>query len=106
MAIIGIDKDLVPYSFDMDLGDRTYTFEVRYNSTHDYFTVDLSEGDTPLALGVKLVWGVPLFVSMETREFPLELIVPYGDNPEEQITWDTLGRSVHLHLGDDDGILI
>ncbi|NOJ69346.1 phage baseplate plug family protein [Paenibacillus alvei] len=106
MAIIGIDKDLVPYSFDMDLGDRTYTFEVRYNSTHDYFTVDLSEGDTPLALGVKLVWGVPLFISMETREFPLELIVPYGDNPEEQITWDTLGRSVHLHLGDDDGILI
>lgn len=106
MAIIGIDKDLVPYSFDMDLGDRTYTFEVRYNSTHDYFTVDLSEGDTPLALGVKLVWGMPLFVSMETREFPLELIVPYGDNPEEQITWDTLGRSVHLHLGDDDGIFI
>lgn len=106
MAIIGIDKDLVPYSFDMDLGDRTYTFEVRYNFTHDYFTVDLSEGDTPLALGVKLVWGMPLFVSMETREFPLELIVPYGNNPEEQITWDTLGQSVHLHLGDDDGILI
>lgn len=106
MAIIGIDKDLVPYSFDMDLGDRTYTFEIRYNFTHDYFTVDLSEGDTPLALGVKLVWGMPLFVSMETREFPLELIVPYGDNPEEQITWDTLGQSVYLHLGDDDGILI
>ncbi|MFL1676954.1 phage baseplate plug family protein [Paenibacillus dendritiformis] len=106
MAIIRIDKDLIPYSFDMDLGERTYTFEVRYNAAHDYFTVDLSEGDKPLALGVKLVWGMPLFESMETREFPLEVIVPYGDHPGELITWDTLGQSVHLHLGDDDGILI
>ncbi|MCE5168966.1 hypothetical protein LQV63_06545 [Paenibacillus profundus] len=106
MAVIVIDKELVPYSFDMDLGERTYTFEVRYNARHDYFTVDLLEGDIPLALGVKLVWGVPLFESMETPDFPLELIVPYGDNPEEHVTWDTLGQSVSMHLGEDDGIFV
>lgn len=43
--------------------------------------------------------GMPLFESMETRDFPLEVFVPYGDNPGELITWDTLGQSVHLHLG-------
>ncbi|MCG7409039.1 hypothetical protein MH117_16600 [Paenibacillus sp. ACRRX] len=106
MAIVVIDKELVPYSFEMDLGGRTYTFEIRYNHKHDYFTVDLLVGENALALGVKLVWGVPLFEAIETPLFPLEEIVPYGDNLNEHVTWDTLGRSVHIHLGEDDGIFI
>lgn len=106
MAIITIDKALIPYSFDMELGGRTYMVEIRYNARHDYFTIDLSLEDQLLVSGVKLVWGVPLFESMETPDFPVETIVVYGENVGEQVTWDTFGQSVHIHLGEDNGIYV
>ncbi|MCR8844208.1 hypothetical protein NQ117_10975 [Paenibacillus sp. SC116] len=106
MAILTIEKERLPYSFDMDMGTRTYTFDVRYNNKHDYFTMDISQGGTPLALGVKLVWGVPLFESMETTDFPLESIVPYGSDPEELVSWETLGNSVFLNVGDENAVIV
>ncbi len=45
MEYIEIEKDLIPYRFDIAIDGKTYTFEVSYNAENDYFTVDLYRND-------------------------------------------------------------
>ncbi|UHA71938.1 phage baseplate plug family protein [Paenibacillus sp. 481] len=106
MAILTIDKELIPYSFDIEIGQRLYTMELRYNARHDYFTVDLSGEHGPLVLGAKLNWGVPLFDNLETADFPNEPIIAEGIDGHERISWDALGETVQLRVGEDDGEFI
>ena len=38
---IEIDKDEIPYSFEIELAGEVFEIEVNYNQTYDFFTVDL-----------------------------------------------------------------
>lgn len=103
--IIDIDNNLIPYRFDMQLQDMTFTFEVHYNSEYDFFTIDLYRGETYITTE-KIVYGQSLFQNALHLDVPPILIVPYDLTEQEpRVTYENLGVSVFLYLlvGDADG---
>ncbi len=108
MQYIEIDKDMVPYKFDMTLEGETYTFQVNYNVLKDFFTIDLLKNDEVIVLGEKLIYGKPLFLSSRYKDIPKVNIVPLDlTGRAERITFDNLNEEVFLFLidGDKDEIL-
>ncbi|MCZ8518889.1 phage baseplate plug family protein [Paenibacillus caseinilyticus] len=101
MEYIDIDKTVIPYRFEISLADVFYTFEVHYNAEHDFFTVDLERDGEVLVYGEKLVYGVPLFRAIRDRRFPAWEIVPLDESGNQtEVTWETLGESVFLFVGE------
>lgn len=94
-VFIPIEKESIPYRFDMEFGSDTYTFEVNYNSTFDFFTFDLYKGDDPIAFGEKVVHGVPLF-DRYPDALPVQIIPLDAAGQENRVTWDNLGELVKL----------
>lgn len=106
MEYIEIEKDLIPYRFEISLSDAVFTFEVHYNSEYDFFTVDLERDGEVLVTGNKLVYGVPLFTSCVDDRLPKEEIIPYDEaGIHQEVTWVTLGETVFLYVfeGAPDG---
>lgn len=102
MKYIDINKDMIPYRFDITLADETYTFEVNYNSLKDYFTIDLYKNDEVIVLGEKLVYGKPLFLSSQHKDIPKVDILPLDlTNKTERITFENLNKEVFLFLVGD-----
>ncbi|MDR9857877.1 MULTISPECIES: phage baseplate plug family protein [unclassified Paenibacillus] len=103
---IEIEKDLIPYRFDISLADEMFTFEVHYNEEFDFFTVNLEKNGEILATGEKLIYGQPLFYDNQDNRYPKVPIVPYDESENEsEVNWRTLNESVFLYVieGDDDG---
>lgn len=103
---IEIEKELIPYRFDITLADELFTFEIHYNEVGDYFTVDLLKDGEVLVTGEKIVYGVTLFYDVQDDSFPRVPIVPLDASGKSQIaTWETLNTSVFLYViedGEDD----
>lgn len=92
---INIDKDAIPYRFDMRLGGVTWTFEIRYNTEYDFFTADLYRAGVSIVVGEKLVYGQPLFLD----EIDGVRIVPRDlSGNSDRVGWNELGTSVFLYL--------
>lgn len=105
MEYIDIEKEQIPYRFDISIADEDFTFEVHYNAEYDFFTVDLERDGDVLAVGEKLVYGIPLFYDVMDNRFPKLPIVPYDESElSTAVTWETLGTSVFLYVieGEDD----
>lgn len=100
MEYIEIDKSLVPYEFTIELDNDEYMLDVRYNETHDFFTIDLYKDGNLVVAGEKLVYGVPLFESTyEPRTHPAQTIIPLDPSGHENtVTWATLNETVFLIL--------
>ncbi|GED69386.1 hypothetical protein BRE01_30880 [Brevibacillus reuszeri] len=106
MEFIEIEKDLIPYRFEIPLSDTVFTFEVHYNSEYDFFTVDLEREGTVLATGVKLVYGVPLFGDCMDGRFPKAELIPFDvSGSDQEVTWSSLGETVFLYVleGEENG---
>lgn len=100
---IDIEKDNIPYRFDIELAEQWFTFEVHYNSEFDYFTVDLELDGEVLVYGEKMVYSVPLFFDVQDDRFPKVPIVPYDESENSTaVTWDTLGVSVFLYVIEEE----
>lgn len=94
---IPINKEQIPYQFELRLGAELFTFEMRYNDTYDFFTIDLWKNDEVLVYGEKVVYGVPLFTDVEDLRFPITLVTPKDiSNQESQVTYENLGEMVFL----------
>lgn len=104
MEYIDIDKDSIPYKFDIKLQGTTYTLGVLYNALMDFFTIDLYKDKAPLVLGEKLILNKPLFLTSQYRDTPGIDIIPFDLTGEaERITYDNFNKSVFLYLvGDTD----
>jgi len=99
MDYIDIEKDLIPYRFDISLADKMFTFEVHYNAKGDYFTVDLESDGEVLVRGEKLVYGVELFQDIRDDRFPRVAILPYDESGNTSaVTWETLSTSAFLYV--------
>ena len=104
VSFIPVDVAKVPYTFSLKLGDKTYSFLLRYNEQGGFFTVDLSIASTGehLCYGDPVRYGRPLFGSVEDDRYPLPVIIPLcltGDDISE-ITFDNFGKKVKLYLYD------
>lgn len=94
---IPIEKDLIPYQFELELEQEVFTFDIQYNEIYDFFTLDVYKNDELLVVGEKLVYGEPLFNHIYTPDFPAPTIIPYDpSNHENRITWENLNETVFL----------
>ena len=96
-----IKPEMIPYTFRIQLTDRTYAFTIRYNPSGAFFTADLvSASDEVLAFGDVIRYGRPLFGSIEDERFPLPVIIPHALNwdSENSVTPKNFGQSVKLYM--------
>lgn len=102
MQVIEINKDIIPYTFDILLGNELFEFRIDYNNSCGFFTVSLSKNGVTLCSGEPLVLGVPLFGDLLTRgNFPKVKIVPIDESGESTtVTFDNLSRTVYLRVTD------
>ena len=102
-----IEKDLLPYSFDILLGSESYNLEFKYNEKADLFTCTLSKDDEVLIYDEPLIYGVVLFAtSYQSGEFPALDLEPWDESEQEiAVTWSNLNETVFLTVkqgGDTD----
>ena len=107
MGIIEIDKNLIPYVFDIELSDRVYTIEINYNYIFDFLTIDLYLDKKPLVKSEKLILNEVLFKDIYedkdgnlNEEFPTEILIPLGNNDIKRITYDNFGKDVQLYYAE------
>lgn len=104
MEYIEIEKDLIPYRFNIAIEGKTYTFEVNYNAEHDYITIDLYRNEQLVLAGIKVVYGRPLFDGFEYLDVPQVPIVPRDlSGQATRVTWDNFNETVFLWLVTEDG---
>lgn len=102
MEYIEIEKELIPYQFEIGIDGESFEFHVNYNKTHDFFTIDLYKNDDPLVLGEKLVYNQPLFATSQYKAIPKTPIVPFDmAGSVSEITFENLGEQVFLFLVGD-----
>jgi len=101
---IEIDKGEIPYSFEIELAGEVFEFEVNYNQTHDFFTVDLFKDGGVLVIGEKLIINRPLFRNLVNIDLPKEKIIPKDRaGVADRITYDNLNETVFLYVvGESD----
>lgn len=106
---IEIDRDSIPYSFDLDIEEVSFTFGIKYNDVSGLFSVSLSTIDgTKIVDDDPLILNQPLFYGRTDPKLPVWSIVPMDESGQEtEITWDNFGTSVLLLIddlgGDEDG---
>lgn len=99
MNYIEIEKELIPYRFELDLADEEYEFEIGYNGRFDFFTVDLYKDGTALVIGEKLMLDRPLFNDLADIALPKVMITPKDRSGiESRITYDNLEATVFLYV--------
>lgn len=103
---IEINKELIPYSFDILLGSEWFNFEIHHNESADLFTVTLSKDDEVLVYNEPLVYGKKLFSDLyQTEKYPALDIVPLDESGQEtKINWNNFMETVFLVIeqGEDD----
>lgn len=96
---IEIEKALIPYRFEMELGAELFMLEIRYNELRDYFTLDLQKDEEILVHGEKLVYATPLFSEVFDNRFPAPTIIPIDPSGKEtRVTFENLNKTVFLKL--------
>ena len=94
---INIEKSLIPYRFEIELGAELFKMEIQYNYYGDYFTIDLFKDEEVLVYGEKIVYGEPLFSEVYDERFPGPTIVPYDESGKEnRVGYENLNVTVFL----------
>lgn len=107
MEYISIDKEAIPYQFEMTLAGETFKMQINHNSKADILTLDLYKHNEPIVLGEKLVYGKPLFDNSQHLPVPKVMIIPYDPNQQqERVTKANIDEEVFLFLvGDEYGTM-
>lgn len=101
--IIEIEKDLLPYSFDIVLAGEDFNMEIMYNEAAQLFTCTLSKDGEVLVYNEPIIYGVELFKDVYNGLFPMVSIVPLDEAGDETaVTYDNFGKTVFLTI-DDEG---
>lgn len=98
MQYIEIEKDIVPYTFEITLGIEVFVFDVLYNEREKLFTVNLYDRDrNPLAYGEPLIYGEVLFNAVRNLDFPIVEIRPIDESGKEtEISYENMNEKVLL----------
>ena len=101
--IIEVEKELLPYSFDIVLAGEEYNLEFMYNKAADLFTVTLSKDEEVLVYNEPIIYGVELFADVyKSGVFPMISIVPLDEaGIETAVTYENFGKTVFLTIDDE-----
>lgn len=101
---IFINKKLIPYSFNILLGDINFEMEINYNETADLFTAALYKDNKCICEGEPIIYGMELFKDIYDYHFPAIKIVPLDEaNENNTITYDNFSETVFLCIDDEEG---
>ena len=101
--IIEIEKDLIPYNFDIMLEQEEFNIYIMYNSVTDSFSATLSKGGKVLVDNELIVYGIPLFQDIQNKQYPCLNIVPLDESGQaDTVTWKNFGKTVFLTI-DNEG---
>lgn len=97
---IPINKELVPYTFSIELAGEMFDIRVDYNSVGDTFVLSLWKDNELVCAGEPIIYGVPLWKDVyKAGKFPAVDIIPIDASGEtSKVTYDNLGRTVVLAL--------
>lgn len=100
MYVIEINKDIIPYTFNILLSNELYEMRIDYNNTANLFTVSLSKDGVTLCTGEPVIYGQPLFGDIANRgNFPKVTITPFDESGENNaVTFDNLSNTVLLRV--------
>ena len=104
MEIIEINKSLIPYDFNISLGGELFNFRVDYNTTGDFFTLELKKDGQTLCAGEPIIYGKRLFNDVRNAHFPTVEIIPHDPSGGYNcVTYENLCDGVYLAI--DDGTI-
>ena len=94
---ISINKELIPYDFEILLADELFKIRVDYNNSADLFTFSLYKDDELICIE-PIVYGVPLFKDVfQPDRYPAIDIIPFDESGENtRVTFDNLSNTVLL----------
>lgn len=102
-----INKDLIPYTFEILLGDIWYEIEVNYNETADLFTLALYKDGKTISAGEPIIYGKPLFSDIYSTDFPPLVIVAVDESGNDNcVTWKNFNETVYLCVYNDGDDLV
>lgn len=101
--IIEVDKELLPYNFDIVLAGEEFNLDFSYNSKADLFTCTLSKDDEVLVYNEPVIYGVEMFADVyKSGLFPMVAIVPLDEaGNETAVTYENFGKTVFLTIDDE-----
>ena len=98
---VEINKEILPYQFNILLADQWFELYVNYNKYADLFTLTVYKDDE-LICTEPLILNVPLFVDIyQPEKFPAILLTPHGVT-EHSVSFSNMGNTVFLTI-DDEG---
>lgn len=99
-----VNKDLIPYSFEIILGGNLFKLLFKHNEEGDFYTVTLYKDGEIVAAGEPLIYGVPLFNDIYIpNDFPSVDIVPLDESGEHNvITKENFNETVYLTIDDEE----
>lgn len=101
MKYISIDKNRVPYEFEIVLSNETFQFEVNYNSYGDFFTITLFKDHVRIIDNYKVVYNVILFENLKYLGVPKVIIKPFDTTGNTEVAnYDSLNEDVFLYVLD------
>lgn len=100
---IPINKSIIPYEFDIILGNQNFKFSIDYNFKRGIFTASLYCDGELVCANEPVVYGVPMFAqSYQPGKFPCVNIVPLDESDtEDEVTYKNFQKTVFLTI--DDG---
>ena len=99
--IMGISKGETPYKFEIEILRKTYGFEINYNSSNDFFTLDLSKNGIVQIAGERVLYGKELFSDYPHIDAPRGIVPKDLAGNETRVKYDNLGETVFLFVGDE-----
>lgn len=98
MEYINIEKNNVPFSFNITLGAELFYFDIYYNKREDLYTISLYDSErNVLVHGEPLIYGVPLFIDCWDLKFPILQLIPKDEALEVGcLTKDNFNEQVFL----------
>lgn len=105
---IAINKELVPYTFNILFGGELFEIGVDYNDTFGFFTLSLAKDGETVCDGEKIVYGKPLFEEIFINGlFPSVEIIPYDTSGAmDAVTFDNLSETVQLIINNQETDII
>lgn len=94
----------LPEVFDYTIDGNQYRFRLYYNDLDDSFHIDIwDQYDNPLVMGEKLVYGEPLWGSINDPRLPLVDLLPLDDDRQQStVTALNFPSVVKLEFCTDD----
>lgn len=99
MDTITINKDLIPYEFEILLADDLFKLRIDYNNTADLFTVSLYKDDELICVE-PIIYGIKLFQdTFQPDKYPALDIIPIDESGQiTAVTFDNLCDTVLLKV--------